>query len=136
MSTTIDMKWNGNEVKIRGRRVVDKTAYETGLIVEGHAKAFAAVDTGRLRGSITVQAADGQGTQTEAPATARDQIGKPNAEGEVYVGTAVDYAPYVEYGTMRSSAQPFLRPALDLARGQVLTLVVKNGRNEFKEYLQ
>ena len=31
------------------------------------------------------------------------------------VGTNVAYAPHVEFGTVRQSAQPFLRPALGAA---------------------
>lgn len=32
-------------------------------------------------------------------------------ELSVYVGTNVEYAPYVELGTSRQEAQPFLKPA-------------------------
>lgn len=33
-----------------------------------------------------------------------------------YVGTDVGYAPFVEFGTRRMRAQPFLGPALEAAR--------------------
>lgn len=33
-----------------------------------------------------------------------------------HVGTDVEYAPYVEFGTRRMRAQPFLGPALESAR--------------------
>lgn len=56
----------------------------------------APVDTGRLRQSIGVQ-----------------KIG----DGHYRVGTNVRYAPFVEFGTRRTRAQPFLRPALEKARG-------------------
>lgn len=64
---------------------------EIGLLAENYAAEKCPVDTGNLRGSITyaVDAAD-------------------NA---VYIGTNVEYAPYVELGTSRQKAQPFLRPA-------------------------
>jgi HK97 gp10 family phage protein len=52
------------------------------------------VDTGRLRASITHEIAS-------------------DVEGLVgRVGTDVEYAPYVEFGTGRMAAQPYLRPAL------------------------
>lgn len=51
-----------------------------------------AVDSGRLRQSIGVQ-----------------QV----AEGHYRVGTNVEYAPYLEYGTRRMAARPFLRPAFE-----------------------
>ena len=49
------------------------------------------MDTGNLRNSITHAVESG--------------------EDAVYVGTNVEYAPYVEMGTRRTAAQPFLRPA-------------------------
>lgn len=64
---------------------------EVGLVAEGYAKKECPVDTGRLRNSITHQV-------------------RPS-EKSVYIGTNVDYAPYVELGTSRMKPQPFLRPA-------------------------
>lgn len=72
--------------------------------VEGSAKQHATgrpgpnVITGRLRGSITWR-------------LGVDPLG-------VYadVGTAVFYAPFVELGTSRAPAYPYLRPALEAAR--------------------
>lgn len=56
------------------------------------------VRTGRLRSSITWQlGADAAGVFAD-------------------VGTNVEYAPYVELGTDRAPAYPFLRPALNAAR--------------------
>jgi phage gpG-like protein len=56
------------------------------------------VITGRLRNSITWRLGE-------------DEHG-PYAE----VGSAVEYAAYVELGTSRAPAYPFLRPALEAAR--------------------
>ena len=64
-----------------------------GLVAEGYAKRLCPVDTGRLRNSITH--------------TTRSEPG-PVA----YVGTNVEYAPYVELGTKRTKAQPYLKPAI------------------------
>jgi len=127
--------WRGREVKIKGKKVVGKSAFEIGLIVEGQAKALAPKDTGRLRGSITTQSYN-KGTDIEAPAESGDKISAPQSPDEVYVGTAVIYGPYQEFGTVRNAAQSFLRPALDLARGRALTVIERNGRQEFKEYLR
>lgn len=54
-----------------------------------------AVDTGRLRASITI-----------------NKLGAFDIE----IGTNVEYASYVEEGTSKMPARPYLRPAL--ARGQ------------------
>lgn len=59
---------------------------------ETYAKRLCPVDTGRLRNSITHQQYD---DHTEV------------------VGTNVEYAPYVELGTSRMGAKPFLRPAAE-----------------------
>jgi phage gpG-like protein len=56
------------------------------------------VRTGRLRGSITWR------------------IGQDTRSPFVDVGTAVFYAPFVELGTSRSPAYPYLTPALEAAR--------------------
>ena len=64
---------------------------EVGLVCEGYAKRLCPVDTGRLRNSIT-------------------HVVRPS-EDSVYVGTNVEYGPYVELGTSQSKKQPFLVPA-------------------------
>jgi HK97 gp10 family phage protein len=70
---------------------VDKALTILGLVAERYASDICPKDTGRLQGSITH---------------------KPNlSEKAVYIGTNVEYAPYVELGTSRQTAQPYLRPA-------------------------
>ncbi len=132
-----DLQWNGQDVKIRGKRVVNKTAFETGLIVEGQAKVLAPAKTGRLRASITTQSST-RGTEMDGAKgqEGSDKISPPRDDQEVLIGTAVDYGPHVEFGTVNSDAQPFLRPALDLAQGKVLTIGLKNSRIEFRDYLK
>ena len=65
-----------------------------GIEAEGNAvdeiTKLGAVDTGRLRGSITHATAD----------------------DAAYIGTNVEYAPYVELGTYRMAERPFLRNAV------------------------
>jgi len=67
-----------------------KAVEELVLIVEAKAKELCPVDTGLLRSSIT-------------PVIA--------SWAEAYVGTNTEYAPYVEFGTKKTPAQPFLEPA-------------------------
>lgn len=66
-----------------------------GLRVQNGARTRCPVDTGRLRSSIA-----SSGLQ-------RDSRG-----AYVEVGTVVFYAGFVEFGTRRMAAQPYLRPAL------------------------
>lgn len=69
-----------------------------GVQVQSVARRLCPVLTGRLRSSISMRT----GVDTEGPF--------------VEVGTDVEYAPHVEFGTVRMRAQPFLRPALEQVR--------------------
>ena len=60
-----------------------------GLVAEGHAKKITPVDTGRLRNSIS------HATDDEA----------------AYIGTNVEYAPYVELGSPTIKAHHMLQKA-------------------------
>lgn len=91
-----------------------------GELVEGEAKLRCPVGIypegsgrvgGRLRGSIT-HATQNEVSKVEKPAKQEDAVSKPTGSLTVYIGTAVEYAPYVCFGTQKMSAQPFLRPAL------------------------
>lgn len=66
-----------------------------GLQAEKHAKEAltrqGAVDTGRLRNSVTHQVI---------------------SENAVAVGTSVEYAPYIEFGTYKMDARPYIKPAV------------------------
>lgn len=68
-----------------------------GEAVAEEARAMCPVDTGNLRGSIAVSAGD-DGAQISADA---------------------DYAAYVEFGTWKMAAQPFLVPALINSAGKI-----------------
>jgi HK97 gp10 family phage protein len=71
--------------------------------------------TGRLMGSVTMQANFGQQTVgLKSPAKSEDAIGKPGGGPDsplVAVGTNVDYAPYPEFGTRKMHARSFMYPA-------------------------
>jgi len=121
------------EIKRRAEKLKEKSTFEIGLVVEGQAKLLTPIKTGRLAGSITTQSRT-KGTKPDGEAFASDIIQKPASDSEVFVGTPVDYAPYIEYGTRRSSAQPFLRPALNMARGQVPKIVKNGAKLEFEGY--
>ena len=82
---------NAKQVAAGIESAVDAALEKIGLLAEGYAIKKCPVDTGHLRGSITHEV-DFDG-------------------GAVYIGTNVEYAPYVELGTSRQKAQPFLRPA-------------------------
>lgn len=73
----------------------ERDLLKLGYTVQNTARQLCPVDTGRLRASISTS-----GLQRDARGA------------YIEVGTNVSYAPYVEFGTQRSPAQPYLRPAL------------------------
>lgn len=70
---------------------IEKALKSVALSAEKYAKRDCPVDTGRLRSSITHE----------------------TDKNTAYIGTNVEYGPYVEMGTSRMRAQPFLEPAID-----------------------
>lgn len=61
-----------------------------GATAESHAKDYCPVDTGRLRNSIS----------------------NTHDADSAYIGSNVEYAAYVELGTSRRKAKPYLKPAV------------------------
>jgi len=80
------------------RSTTDKFLTEAGIVVQRDAKELVPVDTGNLKGSITHRV-DGNAA---------------------IVGTNVEYAEHVEYGTVRSQAKPYMRPAIDANRRKLI----------------
>lgn len=70
---------------------IEQALIAIGLTAESYAKRDCPVDTGRLRNSITNAVRTG--------------------EQSVYIGSNVEYAAYVELGTSRMKARPYLKPA-------------------------
>lgn len=70
---------------------IEQALTAIGLTAESYAKRDCPVDTGRLRNSIT------NAVRTD--------------EKAVYIGTNVEYAAFVELGTSRMKARPYLKPA-------------------------
>ena len=130
-----------------------KAARMIGGSVEGHAKGLCPYDTGLLRNSITFAIGG------EAPATGSYVADLPDDEGivksgkyegtapaddpgkvSVYVGTNVEYAPYLELGHRQEvgryvpaikkklkapwvAARPFLRPAMENNRAEIEQII-------------
>ena len=83
---------NSKEIIEAMQQATVRALEKCGLTAEGYAKKLAPVDTGNLRNSITHEVDDG--------------------ESAAYIGTNVEYAPYVCLGTIHMKAQPFLKPAV------------------------
>jgi HK97 gp10 family phage protein len=89
----IDVKITDNSDKFLDTlpEQIEQALIAIGLTAESYAKADCPVDTGRLRNSIT-------------NAVRVD-------EKSVYIGSNVSYAAFVELGTSRMKARPYLKPA-------------------------
>ena len=85
------MKINSHKKEVQEAfdRQIEKALTIIGLTAERYAVEACPKDTGRLANSITHQVGD----------------------KEVAISTNVSYASYVELGTSRQTAQPYLRPA-------------------------
>lgn len=94
----------------RLRVALDSGVRAGSLIIENAAKEYCPVRTGTLRRSIH--------TEIEYPDQNRVVA---------LIGPDAPYGVYVEYGTSRMRAQPYLRPAVDQhgdeARAAVLTIL-------------
>jgi HK97 gp10 family phage protein len=83
-----------NWIKTSGMQLMDEAA----SVASTEAKRLAPVRTGRLKKSI-------RKSHTQ--------------QGEYRVGSNVPYSGFVEYGTSKMAAQPFLRPAMEKANAHL-----------------
>lgn len=85
----VDVKDYSKEVMSAYSQARERSLEIIGLTAEKYAKLIVPVRTHRLKDSITHEVED----------------------KSVFIGTNVEYAPHVEYGTIKQEAQPYLRPS-------------------------
>lgn len=87
----MDYKFTDNSQEVLNAKdlAIEKALEMIGIKAEGYAKKDCPVDTGRLRNSIS----------------------HAQEKDTAYIGTNVEYAPYVEFGTSKMASRPFLRDA-------------------------
>ena len=100
---------NSKEIIEAIQQATVRALEKCGLTAEGYAKKLAPVDTGNLRNSITHEVDDG--------------------EPAAYIGTNVEYAPYVCLGTIHMKAQPFLKPAVAANANTYRKIIEKELKN-------
>lgn len=97
-----------------------------------------AVDTGRLRNSVTY--ATQQHMEAKSFRWHKGKNGEPAGSGStapkatpeketVYIGTNVEYAKYIEAGTSKSAPRPFLKPAATGHSEEYKRIVLKHLKN-------
>jgi HK97 gp10 family phage protein len=84
---------------------------EAAMLVEREAKINVPVDTGRLRSSIA--------SEEKKPLLFE-------------VGTNVEYAAFVEFGTSKMAAQPYLQPAVETVRAKYPDMIIEDVRVEIR----
>lgn len=105
-----------------------------GIEAEGNAKEDAnmPVDTGRARNSITwaTKAKEGEGFSysDDEGNNFNDQIGTGADKHSVYIGSNVEYFPYIEEGSRTISARHVLRNAIVKHKDEYLEML----RDAFK----
>lgn len=88
-----------------------------------------AVDTGRLRASISHNFTESGMSygRVDSGANSEDGVGSPErkskSEFTLVVGTRVDYAPFLEFGTSKMAPRPFLRPVFEKYRSLIEKLI-------------
>ena len=87
-------KWDDSKLRTEVDQKVKANMEKACFLVDNDAKRFVAVDTGRLRSSITHEI----------------EVAKDELRG--VVGSNVEYAIDQEYGTSKQSGKPYLRPSL------------------------
>ena len=92
MAVTVTLTSYAKDVLSEMEKAKGRALEIIGGKAESYAKKICPVDTGRLRASITHARYD---------------------ENSEVIGTNVEYAQYVELGTHKMAAKPFLRPAAE-----------------------
>lgn len=90
MAFTLEIVDNSTLVGAELEAAVKKALMLCGETAKAYSKKLCPVDTGNLRNSIDYQV----------------------SESTMQIGTNVEYAEYVECGTVKQDAQPYLQPAL------------------------
>lgn len=90
MGADVTIKDNSGKASEALKRKIEQALIAIGAAAEGHAKDYCPVDTGRLRNSIS----------------------NTHDKDTAYIGSNVEYAAYVELGTSKRKAKPYLKPAV------------------------
>ena len=146
---SVEIRDNSKEVSDKIKAALLRGLETCGLVAEGYAKKLAPVGTpestgipeyigGLLRGSITHALSgnkpaistyqDNAGTRRGSYSGTAPEEGDANKKS-VYIGTNVEYSSYVELGTIKMDAQPFLKPAVADHANEYLKIIEKELKN-------
>jgi HK97 gp10 family phage protein len=136
--------------KATARNVLRRTLVKAGQPIADEASRLAPVDSGKLAGRIAVsarlknrtgsaefaaamRAGLGRDAAVSALRQARRDAAGQGSFAEMYVGPArgvLAYAHLVEFGTVKMSPKPFMRPAWDGKKREALDIIRRELGNE------
>lgn len=106
------------------KKVIRSAVRKGANIIRDKARSYVPVDSGELRKSITVSGAKyKKGTIAFAI--------KPRKNKKR--GITVFYGKFIEFGTSKMAAKPFMRPAYDEAEKEVLETVINDIKSKVDE---
>ena len=140
MRFSIKVEDNSKLVLEAEKKAIEDALYAMGVkAVEGSVDAISgkygtpkAVDTGRLRASISFVTPTDSGDSGEANthSKAGDRLTGTAEKNSVVVGSNVEYAEPVHNGTSRMEGRPFLRVGIEQTKGEMerqVTTILKGG---------
>ncbi len=137
-----ELKWYGDKAIKSVEEAVSLALEAAGLLVHGQAVNLAPVGQypkgsgkvgGNLRNSLSysvegeVKGMNSSPGQKAAPGSG---VKTNNDKNSVVIGTNVEYAPFVELGTSKQAAQPYLNPALEANKGNIKKIFADAIRRE------
>ena len=117
-------------ISVEMRHTMEQLVRKAALDIEREAKIRAPVDTGFMRNSIyaVTHMSSDYGTGTDTPpsgASLLPELPKPKDRLTALVAVGASYGAYVEMGTSRMAAQPYLIPAADVVRPQFVEALAR-----------
>ena len=111
-----------------GESVLRSAGYAGAKIFMDEAKILAPVGTGTLRNNIIVKRAEEKSEGAEKQTyVVTVRAGKFNTEGDAF------YWRFVEFGTARSAARPFMRPAFESMKNAAIDAMRQRMADRIKE---
>jgi HK97 gp10 family phage protein len=125
---------------------LNPSSLNIGVAIASQAKLLAPVDHGQLRNSISVSTLnetkllnDGGFSPKTSPMEYAEELDTQGLKAnEAYVGSNTDHTIFMEYGTVKTPAQPFLRPSAELIvdRKSAGDIIAKYGKEAMDKEFQ
>lgn len=106
------------------KKVIRAAVRKGAILVRNKAREKVPVKTGTLKKSIKIR------SNRVANGIISFKIGPTNDKKK---GTDVFYGRFIEFGTSKMAAKPFMRPALDESETEVLNVVIDNIKSKLEE---